>query len=132
MVDLPTEDKQIDEVEHIDGAKKASDGDNHESCHYVCWKDKCKGTFTNPLPRWEQWIIQDAQATSEGCCANRNIQEHEDKYKEGYTVETRAGNGACDLCCPPEKTQKGPSIPVCTHITMFIYIYEYIYTYCSS
>jgi len=46
----------------------------------VCYKDQCKGTRTNPLPRGQQWI-RTGQASDKGCCA--------------------WGRNACDWCAPP-------------------------------
>lgn len=46
----------------------------------VCHKDNCKGTWTNPLPRGEQWTLA-ARAGDSGCCS--------------------FSSGACDWCVPP-------------------------------
>eukprot|EP00493_Phyllostaurus_siculus_P011548 UN11710 len=34
----------------------------------VCHKDNCKGTWTNPIPRGEQWTLA-ASAGDSGCCS---------------------------------------------------------------
>jgi len=46
----------------------------------ACYKDECKGTWSNPLPRGQQWVRL-RQASEKGCC--------------------RWNGAACDWCAPP-------------------------------
>merc|ERR1712188_310276 len=57
------------EVEDVAGAG---------TCKAVCYKDKCKGTFTNPIPRGKTWH-RIRSSHKGGCCF--------------------LGRGKCDLCC---------------------------------
>jgi endonuclease/exonuclease/phosphatase family metal-dependent hydrolase len=60
-----------------------------ENCEHVCNKDKCMGTYTNPIPKGEQWDVKKESATSTGCC--------------GIT-----GSGSCDICCKPGQGNSEP------------------------
>lgn len=51
----------------------------------VCYKDKCKGTWTNAIPRGKQWVNL-RMASESGCCAGNT--------------------GACDWCSPPAPTKQ--------------------------
>merc|ERR1711934_417654 len=53
-------------------------------CKAVCYKDKCKGTWTNPIPSGKKWtLVKTGKFASnnkaKGCCA--------------------FGKGACQNCC---------------------------------
>jgi hypothetical protein len=50
-------------------------------CKKVCAKDKCKGTWTNPIPSGHQWttVSNGMYTSSRGCCA--------------------FSSGACATCC---------------------------------
>jgi len=52
----------------------------------VCHKDQCKGTWTNPIPKGEQWV-RTGKASDKGCCA--------------------FGRGACDWCVPSAADGEG-------------------------
>jgi len=61
----------------------------------VCYKDQCKGTRSNPIPRGQQWI-RTGQATDKGCCA--------------------WGRNACDWCAPPSEEQSVAIEDHCTEL----------------
>merc|ERR1719171_1136894 len=50
-------------------------------CKRVCYKDGCKGTWSNPIPSGKQWtkVAKGVYTSSKGCCA--------------------FWSGACDTCC---------------------------------
>jgi len=54
--------------------------EQNDNAKKVCYKDQCRGTGTNTLPKGEQWI-RTSQASDTGCCA--------------------FGRNACDWCVPP-------------------------------
>merc|ERR1712196_570684 len=65
------------------------------TCSNVCYKDKCKGTWTNPIPRGKTWH-KIKSSYKGGCCA--------------------FGHGKCDLCCsktdsPTAKPTRPPTRP---------------------
>merc|ERR1712100_254577 len=58
------------------------------SCRAVCYKDGCKGTWTNPIPRNKKWHTI-RKKYKNGCCA--------------------WGRGKCDLCCSTAAPTPAPS-----------------------
>ena len=59
-------------------------------CEFVCHHDKCGGTFTNGIPRGEQWNSIMYVAMTTGCCSLRQDQ--------------------CEVCCPPEGYGEGEEV----------------------
>ena len=60
-----------------------------DSGERVCYKDRCKATYTNPIPNGEQWI-RAKQDSDTGCCL--------------FFL------GACDWCVPPASGSNGGTI----------------------
>merc|ERR1711937_987224 len=58
------------------------------SCKAVCYKDKCQGTWSNPVPRGKKWHTI-KQRYKGGCCF--------------------LGHGKCDLCCSTRSPTPAPS-----------------------